>query len=125
MGDFGDLWDPDTARAVAPVPDGSVRVGTAAAGLVHWDADGNDYRRYTPPALAGQSIDHVAVAADGTVWAANQAGANVDGDGGVVRYDGDEPRSAPTGSATPSAPNSRKAALPCRRSWPCSGTALP
>lgn len=89
LGDFGHLWDPDTARAVAPAPDGSVWVGTQAAGLVHWDADGNDYRRYTPPALAGQSIDHVAVADDGTVWAASQAGPGVDGDGGVVRYDGE------------------------------------
>lgn len=90
LGDFGDLWDPDTARAVAPAPDGSVWVGTAVAGLVRWDADGNDYRRYTPPALAGQAIDHVAVAADGTVWAASQdLFASVDGDGGVVRYDGE------------------------------------
>lgn len=74
--------DPDHATAVAPDPEGGVWSGTQAAGLVRWDADGDDYRRHLTQQLAGR-VRAVTVTSDGTVWA-TAPGA------GLLRYDGNE-----------------------------------
>lgn len=75
--------DPDQVTAVAPDPEGGVWAGTQA-GLVRWDADGDDYRRHLTRQLGGSRVRAVMVADDGSVWATAR------GDPGVQRYDGDE-----------------------------------
>lgn len=86
--------DPDAARVVAPAPDGEVWVGTRTGGLVHWDADGSDYERHSVTDDGGRRGVHaLAVADDGTVWAATHRLVTPTGPAafegaGVVRFDG-------------------------------------
>lgn len=40
-----------------------------------WSADGESFERHTPRGLAGFPVEHVAVGADGTVWAGLREGA--------------------------------------------------
>lgn len=71
---------PDDARALAPVPDGGVWVGTGGAGLVRWERGGR-HRRRLADELAGRPVVAVTVGG-GAVWAAPE------GSEGVVRLDG-------------------------------------
>jgi hypothetical protein len=70
----------DDVAEVALAPDGTLWTATAA-GVVAWDIDTVSPTVYSEAdGLGGRSVDHIAVAADGTVWAA--------GDGWLTRYDG-------------------------------------
>lgn len=107
----------DAAIAVAPAADGGVWTGTRTAGLVRWDASGEDYRRPPPPdGIDTRHLSALVVADDGALWvaaadprAAEPAGAGAepapadgadepegDGDaesdpqGGVARFDGQQ-----------------------------------
>lgn len=86
----------DATTVVAPTPDGGAWVGTHAAGLLRWNADGDGYDRLLPGGASESgplAVSALAVGDDGAVWTAPAlaSGSSPHTSGmWVGRYDGGE-----------------------------------
>lgn len=85
---------PDDAAAIAAAPDGGVWAATRSSGLVRWDANGDHAHHPVGEEFAARVADRglttLAVAGDGTVWAAAlpRGSAGSLPEAGLARFDG-------------------------------------